>query len=79
MNEKLPFGLQFEVEKNFAQRQHVIYNPANGISWVDTSSGLQPLVEWDWYVHVATSTRNNDEDVERPPTTTVTEHIEPSE
>ena len=79
MNEKLPFGLQFEVARAFAPHPEAIHDPANGITWVETEAGLQPLVDWEWWAYAATSTRNHDDDVERPPTTTITEQLEPSE
>lgn len=75
---RMPFGLQFELIEPSEPIFDFVYNVETGISWIDTPSGLQPYIQWSWLAQTSTGTRNNDEDVERPPTTTATKTIEPN-
>lgn len=78
MATRIPFGLQFEIVEPSAQVRDFLYDPHVGISWITTSTGRQPFVEWEWLTVVSTTTRNRDQDVESPPTSTATKTVEPN-
>ena len=75
---RMPFGLQFELLEPLAPVLNLAYDAKTGVSWIDTSNGPEPYVQWSWLAQTSTGTRNNDEDVEPPPTTTATKTIEPN-
>lgn len=76
MISRMPFGMQFEQVEKLTMSAPIEYDADSGISWISTDTGRWLLLEWEWAMYSSTSTRNNDEKVERPPTTTVTRSIE---